>query len=284
MMFSKDLLKDKVILITGGGSGLGKAMSRRFLELGAKMAISGRRQAVLEKTAEELSANGGEVLPIPCDVRDVHQVDDMIETAFQHYGKIDVLVNNAAANFISPTEKLTPNAFRVIIDTVLMGTVNCTMLLGKKWIREKCRGVVLNIVTGYAENGSGFVVPSACAKAGVAVMIKSLASEWAKYGIRFVGIAPGQFPTDGAFSRILPDQFLLDNSLARIPMKRYGDPNELADLASYLISDGASYITGEIVHIDGGFGPFLQGEFNSMEALTGEQWDKFVKKARSRGA
>ena len=199
-MFDKELLKGKSIIVTGGGTGLGKSMATRFAELGANLVITSRRQEVIDKTAEELRDHGGKVLAIACDVRDPEQVNDMVSQTVDEFGKIDILLNNAAGNFISPTEDLSPNAFKTIVDIVLNGTFNCTQAAGKV-MREKEGGVILNIVTTYAWTGSGYVVPSASAKAGVLAMTRSLAVEWAKYGIRTLAIAPGPFPTKGAWSR-----------------------------------------------------------------------------------
>jgi NAD(P)-dependent dehydrogenase (short-subunit alcohol dehydrogenase family) len=282
MLYRKDLLLGKVIVITGGGTGLGKAMGRMFGSYGAKLCICGRRQDVIDSTAKELQEEGIEVFGTTCNVADQLSTFEFVEQAVAHFGRIDVLVNNAAANFVSPTKKLTPNAFKVVVDTVLMGTINYTMEIGKRWISQSQRGTIINIVTGYASTGSSYVVPSACAKAGVVSLTKSLAVEWAPHGIRCLGIAPGQFPTDGAYSRILPNEDYQKVGLEKIPMKRYGKYQEIAHLASFLLSDEAEYITGEIVHIDGGFGLYLAGEFNSLSILTDEEWGVLRRKARSR--
>ena len=251
-MFDKQLLNDKSIIVTGGGTGLGKSMALRFAELGADLVITSRRKEVIEKTAEELGEHGGKVLAIACDVRDPDQVNDMISQTVNEFGKIDVLLNNAAGNFISPTEDLSPNAFKTVVDIVLNGTFNCTQAAGKV-MSEKDGGVILNIVTTYASTGSGYVVPSACAKAGVLAMTRSLAVEWAKYGIRTIAIAPGPFPTKGAWSRLAPPGLGIEKKMKdRIPLKRVGEHIELANLATYLISDQAAYINGEVVTIDGG--------------------------------
>lgn len=202
-MFEKELLNDKSIIVTGGGTGLGKSMATRFAELGANLVITSRRQEVIDKTAEELRELGGKVLAIACDVRDPEQVNAMVSQTVDEFRKVDILLNNAAGNFISPTEDLSPNAFKTVVDIVLNGTFNCTQAVGKV-MREKEGGVILNIVTTYAWTGSGYVVPSACAKAGVLAMTRSLAVEWAKYGIRTVAIAPGPFPTKGAWSKLAP--------------------------------------------------------------------------------
>ena len=271
-MFDKQLLNDKSIIVTGGGTGLGKSMALRFAELGAGLVITSRRKEVIEKTAEELREHGGKVLAIACDVRDPDQVNDMVSQTVNEFGKIDILLNNAAGNFISPTEDLSPNAFKTIVDIVLNGTFNCTQAAGKV-MREKDGGVILNIVTTYAWTGSGYVVPSASAKAGVLAMTRSLAVEWAKYGIRTVAIAPGPFPTKGAWSRLAPPGLGIQKKMKnRVPLKRVGEHIELANLATYLISDQAAYINGEVVTIDGG--EWLQGagEMNELEKLPRAAW------------
>ena len=271
-MFDKELLKGKSIIVTGGGTGLGKSMATRFAELGANLVITSRRQEVIDKTAEELRDHGGKVLAIACDVRDPEQVNDMVSQTVDEFGKIDILLNNAAGNFISPTEDLSPNAFKTIVDIVLNGTFNCTQAAGKV-MREKDGGVILNIVTTYAWTGSGYVVPSASAKAGVLAMTRSLAVEWAKYGIRTLAIAPGPFPTKGAWSRLAPPGLGIEKKMKnRVPLKRVGEHIELANLASYLVSDQAAYINGEVVTIDGG--EWLQGagEMNELEKLPKAAW------------
>ena len=271
-MFDKQLLNDKSIIVTGGGTGLGKSMALRFAELGADLVITSRRKEVIEKSAEELREHGGKVLAIACDVRDPDQVNDMVSQTVNEFGKIDILLNNAAGNFISPTEDLSPNAFKTVVDIVLNGTFNCTQAAGKV-MREKDGGVILNIVTTYAWTGSGYVVPSASAKAGVLAMTRSLAVEWAKYGIRTLAIAPGPFPTKGAWSRLAPPGLGIQKKLKnRVPLKRVGEHIELANLATYLISDQAAYINGEVVTIDGG--EWLQGagEMNELEKLPRAAW------------
>jgi len=271
-MFESGLLKDKTIVITGGGTGLGKSMATRFAELGANLVITSRRQDVIDNTAEELRKYGGKVLAITCDVRDPEQVQSMVDQTVSELGSIDILLNNAAGNFISPTEDLSPNGFKTVVDIVLNGTFNCSQAAGKV-MRENDGGVILNIVTTYAWTGSGYVVPSACAKAGVLAMTRSLAVEWAKYGIRTVAIAPGPFPTKGAWSRLAPPGLGIQKKMInRVPLKRVGEHEELANLASYLVSDQAGYINGEVVTIDGG--EWLQGagEMNELEKLPKAAW------------
>ncbi|GEM87275.1 SDR family oxidoreductase [Meiothermus granaticius] len=273
-MFQPGLLKDKVVLVTGGGTGLGRAMATRFLELGAKLAITSRRAETLEQAAQEMmQATGGEVYPTPCDVRDPEAVQRMIEAVEGRFGQVDVLVNNAAGNFISPTERLSHRAVDAVLGIVLHGTFYCTLELGKRWIARGIRGTVLNIATTYAQSGSGYVVPSAAAKAGVVALTKSLAAEWGKYGIRLNAIAPGPFPTEGAWSRLMPTPEIQALFEKRVPLGRVGDPAELANLAAYLISDQAGFITGDVVAIDGGETAWNGGEFNVLDAVTQEQWD-----------
>ena len=271
-MFETGLLKGKSIIITGGGTGLGKSMATRFAELGADLVITSRRQNVIDETAEELRQQGGQVLAVPCDVRDPDQVQHMVDETVKTFGKIDILLNNAAGNFISPTENLSPNAFKTVVDIVLNGTFFCTQAAGKV-MRENKGGVILNIVTTYSWTGSGYVVPSACAKAGVLAMTRSLAVEWAKYGIRTVAIAPGPFPTKGAWSRLAPPGLGIEKKMKeRIPLKRVGEHIELANLASYLISDQAAYINGEVVTIDGGEWLKGAGEMNELERIPKAAW------------
>ena len=272
-MFEKNLLNGQTIVITGGGTGLGKSMSRRFGELGANIVISGRRKEKLEETADEFSKLGINVLTCPGDVRKLEDVELMTSQAIDKFGKIDGLLNNAAGNFISPTEMLSPNAFKVVIDIVLMGTWNCTSTIGKEMIKNK-KGNVLSIVTTYAWTGSPYVVPSAAAKAGVLPMTRSLAVEWGKYNIRFNAIAPGPFPTKGAWSRLMPPGFedFEDGMKNKIPMKRFGERHELENLASYLMSDGSAYINGEVVTIDGGEWLAGAAEFSEMDKIPDSLW------------
>ena len=271
-MFEKDLLNGKTIVVTGGGTGLGKSMSRRFGELGANIVISGRRKEKLEDTADEFSKLGIDVLTCPGDVRKLEDVELMTSQTLDKFGTIDCLLNNAAGNFISPTEMLSPNAFKVVIDIVLMGTWNCTSTIGKEMIKNK-KGNVLSIVTTYAWTGSPYVVPSAAAKAGVLAMTRSLAVEWAKYNIRTNAIAPGPFITDGAWKRLAPPGLNIKKKLKdRIPMKRFGEHLELANLASYLISNQSGYINGEVVTIDGGEWLKGAGQFNDLEKIPKSLW------------
>ena len=271
-MFDKKLLKGKNIVVTGGGTGLGKSMAERFSDLGANLVLTSRREKVINDTAKEFRKRRKKAIPIVCDVRYPDQVESMINQAVDQLGSVDILVNNAAGNFISPTENLSSNAFKTVVDIVLNGTFHCSQAAGKI-MRKNKSGVILNIVTTYAWTGSGYVVPSACAKAGVLAMTRSLAVEWAKYGIRTVAIAPGPFPTKGAWSRLAPPGLRIEKKMkARIPLKRLGKHSELANLASFLVSDIASYINGEVVTIDGG--EWLQGagEMNDLEKIPKAAW------------
>ncbi len=286
-MLRDNALENKVIVVTGGGSGLGKAMTKYFLELGAKVAITSRDIEKLKTTASELEkATGGKCLPVQCDVRHYDQVENMLAEVLKALGKVDVLLNNAAGNFISPTERLSANAFDTVIDIVLKGSKNCTLAFGKHWIDTKqTTSTILNIVTTYAFTGSAYVVPSATAKAGVLAMTRSLAVEWAKYGIRSNAIAPGPFPTKGAWDRLLPgdlaDKFDMSK---KVPLKRVGDHQELANLAAYLVSDFSAYINGEVVVIDGG--EWLQGagQFNILEKIPSEMWDMLEAMIKNKGS
>ncbi|KAF2519505.1 SDR family oxidoreductase [Flavobacterium salilacus subsp. salilacus] len=275
-MLRDGALNDKVIVVTGGGSGLGKAMTKYFMELGAKVAITSRDLEKLQNTVKELEEEtGGKCLAVQCDVRHYDEVENMLKAVLTAYGRVDVLLNNAAGNFISPTERLSANAFDTIIDIVLKGSKNCTLAFGKHWIDIKQENSnILNIVTTYAWTGSAYVVPSATAKAGVLAMTRSLAVEWAKYGIRTNAIAPGPFPTKGAWDRLLPGDLKDKFDLAKkVPLKRVGDHQELANLAAYLVSDFSAYINGEVITIDGGEWLKGAGQFNLLEAIPEEMWD-----------
>jgi NAD(P)-dependent dehydrogenase (short-subunit alcohol dehydrogenase family) len=270
-MFREDLLQHKRVLITGGGTGLGKGMAARFLELGATVYICGRRKEVLNATTAELSAKGT-IHALPCDVRSLEAVEQMID-AIWTAGPLDILVNNAAGNFIARTEELSPRGWESVINIVLMGTLYCTMACGRRWLAAKRPGTVLSISATYAPVGSAYVVPSAVSKAGVEALMRSLAVEWGNRGIRMNAIAPGPIPTQGAFSRVLPRPDLETVALDRNPLHRFGTVEELANLAAFLVSDGSGYINGEVVRMDGG--EFLQGagEFSSLgRILKEEDW------------
>ncbi len=273
-MFKDNLLLGKTILVTGGGSGLGRSIAKRYLELGAKVAIASRRIDMLREEAEKLSKEtGGQVYASQVDVRNPEQVIDMIEDIETNFGKINVLLNNAAGNFISPTERLSHRAVDAVLGIVLHGTFYTTLELGKRWINREQSGSILNIAATYTQNGSGYVVPSAVAKAGVVSLTKSLAAEWGKYGIRLNAIAPGPFPTEGAWSRLMPTPEIEQLFMDQIPLGRVGKHIELANLASYLVSDMAAYITGDLITIDGGETVWNAGEFNILDKVTKEQWD-----------
>jgi len=281
-MLRDDALKGKTIIVTGGGTGLGKAMGTYFLKLGANLVITSRKLDVLEKTAAEMETEtGGKVLAISCDVRNYDDVQKMLEQSIATFGRVDALLNNAAGNFISPTERLSANAFSAVIDIVLKGSVNCSLALGKYWIAEKMPGSILNIITTYAFTGSAYVVPSACAKGGVLAMTRSLAVEWGRHGIRTNAIAPGPFPTKGAWERLLPgDMAQKFDFKNRVPLKRVGEHQELANLAAFLVSDFSGYINGEVITIDGG--EWLQGagQFSGLEMVPDQMWDSIEQATR----
>lgn len=280
-MFKENIFKDKTILITGGGSGLGKSMAGRFSELGANVVIVSRKLDVLQETAGEIGRKtGNPIYPLEHDVRDYRKIKPLLHQIIKRFGKIDALVNSAAGNFISPTEQLSYKAFDVVVDIVLRGSYYMTLALGKYWIEHKMPGTVLNIVTTYAETGSGYVVPSSIAKAGVLNLTRSLGAEWGKYNIRLNAIAPGPFPTKGAWERLMPNPSFEKKMVQRIPLKRTGRHEELANLAAYLLSDYSAYMTGEVVTIDGGEWLAGAGEFNFLEELTEEDWLELAKKKK----
>ena len=274
-MLRPEALKGKTIIVTGGGTGLGKSMATYFSTLGANLVIAGRRIEILKTTAKEIANKSGyPVHPVACDVRKYDQVEQVITSAKEKFDRVDGLLNNAAANFISPTERLSHRAFDTVVDIVLKGSYNFTLAIGKDWINNNNTGTILNIVTTYAWTGSAYVVPSACAKSGVLAMTRSLAVEWAKYGIRSNAIAPGPFPTQGAWDRLLPGELRKKYDPAKkVPIGRVGNHQELANLAAYLISDYAAYINGEVVTIDGAEWLKGAGEFNQLETIPQQLWD-----------
>jgi NAD(P)-dependent dehydrogenase (short-subunit alcohol dehydrogenase family) len=280
-MLQPGSLKDKTIIVTGGGTGLGRSMGKYFLELGANLVVTSRKKDVIDNAAVELSREtGGKVLAVPCDVRKYEEIENVIAMAEAEFGTVNGIVNNAAGNFISPTERLSHRAFDIVVDIVLKGTYYTTLAAGKKWIAKKQPGTFLNIVTTYAWTGSAYVVPSACGKAGVLALTRSLAVEWAKYNIRSNAIAPGPFPTEGAWSRLLPGELVQEFDPAkRVPVKRVGEHQELANLAAYLMSDFSAYVNGEVITIDGGEWLRNGGEFSHLEAIPEEMWD-MMEKAR----
>lgn len=269
-----DLLEEKTAWITGGGTGLGRAMALRFAALGARVAVSGRREPPLVETAQEIRARGGRAMHAPCDVRDPDAVDAALDRIESELGTIpDILVNNAAGNFLCPSEDLSPNGFAAVVGIVLHGTFHCTRSVGRRWIASGRPGTVLNIVATYAWTGSAYVLPSACAKAGVLALTRSLAVEWARHRIRLNAIAPGPIPTEGAFSRLLPSEDLVEQRRKRVPAGRFGTPEELAELAAYLASDAADWIRGEVITLDGGEWLRGAGEFNDLVDLPPGIWE-----------
>jgi NAD(P)-dependent dehydrogenase (short-subunit alcohol dehydrogenase family) len=281
-MLPAEVFKGKTIIVTGGGTGLGKSMARYFLELGANVVICSRKLDVIEATAHELSQEtGGKVLAVACDVRKYEEVMQVLRQTIETFGGVHGLVNNAAGNFISPTERLSHKAFESIIGIVLQGTINFSLAIGKYWIEQKQPGTILNIITSYAFTGSGYTVPSAVSKGGVLIMTRSLGVEWAKYGIRINAIAPGPFPTKGAWDRLFPAplQQLFDMQ-KRIPLGRVGEHQELANLAAYLMSDYSAYITGQEITIDGGEWLKGAGQFSFLEDVPAEMWDEIERSIR----
>lgn len=276
-MFDKNIYKDKVIFITGGGTGLGKSMALSFAEHGANIAICGRRVDVLEQAKEEILQKGNQVFTIPCDIRKPDEVEKAVDAIYGKFGRIDGLINNAAGNFVSPTEYLSPNGFDAIVKIVLYGSFNATQAVGKRWIANNTGGRILSICTTYAWTGSAFVIPSACAKAGVLAMTKSLAVEWGKYNIRLNAIAPGPFPTEQAWNNLMPEGFE-QKMIDKNPCKRVGKHPELTHLAMYLMSEMAAYINGDCITIDGGEWLSGAGEFNGLVDMTPEDWMKMKAK------
>ncbi|CAF0711637.1 unnamed protein product [Brachionus calyciflorus] len=281
-MLPQDTFKGKIAFITGGGTGLGKNMALTLSKLGAQVFITSRREQVLKEASEEISSTTkNKVSYFPADVRMPDQIEKSIDHCVQTLGGLpSLIVNNAAGNFISPTERLSPNAVKTIVDIVLLGTLNTTISIGKRLIKENQGASFLNIITTYAETGSGYVVPSACAKAGVVAMTRSLALEWSKYGMRFNGISPGPIYTKGAFSRLDPTGSFVEHAKNRIPAGRLGEADELSNLASYLLSDYANWMTGQIIDMDGGELINSSGEFNYLYSIQKEQWDMMEKMIR----
>ena len=273
-MFKEGLLKGKRILITGGGTGLGKEIAARYLELGAELWLAGRRGGVLEETAKELMGrHGGRVRTHSVDIRDAAAVDAMIQKIWDEGGPLSGLVNNAAGNFISPTKDLSPNGFNAIANIVFHGTFYVTHAVGKRWIGGGQKGSIVSILVTWVHTGSPYVVPSAMSKAGLHVMTKSLAVEWGRFGIRLNAIAPGPFPTEGATRRLRPDGGF-DKSAEVNPMRRVGRMEELQNLATFLMAEGCEWLTGETIAVDGA-GYLANGAgFTGLDKLTDADWEK----------
>jgi NAD(P)-dependent dehydrogenase (short-subunit alcohol dehydrogenase family) len=272
-VFRADLLKGKRILVTGGGTGLGREMAARYLELGADLFICGRRKSVLDKTAADLMEKHGGSVKCHCvDIRDAAGVDAMVQAIWEDGGPLTGLLNNAAGNFISRTEDLSPRGFDAIADTVLHGTFYVTHAVGRRWIAGKNKGSVVSIVVTWVWSGSPFVVPSAMSKAGVHVMTQSLAVEWGRYGIRLNAIAPGIFPTEGAGKRLAPGRDFREEAVAVNPMGRTGQMQELQNLAAFLMADGAEFLTGQTIAIDGGANLVNGGSFNELFKWGDAEW------------
>jgi len=277
-MFQAGLLKDKTFVITGGGTGLGAEMAKRFAELGAHAIVLGRRKEKLDEVVSQIQRAGGKASAHVCDVRDF----SMVQEVAGRVGRVDGLVNNAAGNFLAAAEDLSANAFKAVVDIVLNGSFHCTSAFGRRMIEGGKGGAILNILTTYAWTGSAFVLPSACAKAGVLALTRSLAVEWAAYKIRVNAIAPGPVPTEGAFSRLMPDPSIEEMARNRIPLKRFGTPREIADAAVFLMSDGAGYITGDCLTVDGGEWLKGAGEFSYATDFDRDNLKQMLKAMRGK--
>ena len=270
-MFKKDLLKDKRILVTGGGTGLGKEMANHYAEHGAELFICGRRENVLKETADEIiNEHNTKVNYQTLDIRASKDVDDYVQSIFDG-GPLDGLVNNAAGNFISPTKDLSPKGFDAIANIVFHGTFYMTHAVGKRWIESSHKGSIINILTTWIWTGSPYVVPSAMSKSGIHAMTQSLAAEWGKYGIKVNGIAPGPFPTKGAWERLNPDNND-DGMMDTVPMGRVGQMQELQNLATFLMADGCDYLTGQTIGLDGAQYLTGGGTFSQLDKLSDEDW------------
>ncbi len=273
-MFDPRTLANRSIVVTGGGSGLGLAMARTFAAHGARVTIAGRSRERLDAAAPQIAAaarEGGAVETFAADVRDVAQAEALIQHAAARFQGVDGLVNNAAGNFLAFSEELSPNGFDAVVRTVLYGSVNCTLAFGRHLLARKAAGSVVSIVTTYAWTGTAYALPSACAKAGVLAMTRSLAAEWGHAGIRLNAIAPGPIPTEGAFSRLFPSEEAQRHSLERIPLGRFGRTEEIANLATFLLSDLCPYQTGDCVTMDGGEWIAGAGEFTDYRKVPRER-------------
>jgi len=268
--YSSDLLADHHVVVTGGGTGLGRAMAMRCADLGAAVTINGRRTEPLDETVADIREAGGDAEGISCNVRDHDSVSDFFDEAEDRQGPVTALVNNAAANFLAAAEDISPNGFDAIVKTNLYGSFYCTQTCGKRWLERETDGVVLSIATTYAETGSAYVLPSAMSKAGIVAMTRSLAAEWGSAGIRLNAIAPGPFPTKGAWDRLVPGSDMEEQMRQRIPVRRFGEPEELADLCVFMLSDLALYMNGEVVTFDGGEKLAAGGQFNDFTRLPRE--------------
>jgi 2,4-dienoyl-CoA reductase len=283
-MLPPNSLKGKVAFVTGGGTGLGKAMSTVLASLGASVAIASRRMEVLEQTAKEISSKTGQkVIPIQLNVKNAEEVKKAAEECEKKLGLPNIIINNAAGNFISPSERLSPNAVKAIVETVLLGTINVTLEFGKRLLAAKQGASFLAITTIYAREGSAFVTPSAAAKAGVDVFMRSLAAEWGKHGLRFNCIAPGPIYTEGAFGRLDPTGGqMTEEAPKKLTAGRLGELEELANLASYLVSDYSSWMNGTAIDFDGGEQRLRSGEFNFLHMIEKEQWESIEEAIRAR--
>ncbi len=281
-MFKDGLLKGKRILVTGGGTGLGEVMATAYAKLGADVYICGRRASVLDEAAKKMAdASGAHVKGIACDIRVAEAVDDMIAQIWADGGALTGLVNNAAGNFISRTKDLSPRGFNAIADIVFRGSFYVTLSCGKRWIAENKKASVISILTTWIWNGGPFTVPSAMSKAGLNIMTKSLAAEWGPNGIRLNAIAPGPFPTKGAWERLNPQSANRGGSASTIPMSRNGEMDELANLAVFLMSDGCDYLTGQTIAIDGGMHLASGGNFWALSQLGDEDWERIRGEVKS---
>ena len=284
-MFKEGLLKGKRILVTGGGTGLGKEMATHYASLGADIVICGRRLNVLEETADEIKSNHNvDVLAQSLDIRSPQDVDDYIGRIFDE-GPLDGLVNNAAGNFISPTKDLSSRGFDAIANIVFHGTFYVTHSVGKRWIEQKCKGSIISILATWVWTGSAYVVPSAMSKTGLDAMTKSLAVEWGPYGIRLNSIAPGPFPTEGAWARLSPKGDISEDTYKAIPLGRAGKMEELQNLATFLMADGCEYLTGQTIALDGAQYLSGGGTFSNLSELSDNDWTEIrdiIRKANNK--